>query len=194
MSEQLLTAGFVASETNDALLRASLGDPRSRVVVLALRASARRQLLTDDDWLGALTHDDVDVRREALALYAKTSARDAVAPTVRALLADDDALVVEAAAFCAGEHGDDVALEALVRVATTHDDARCRESAVAALGAIGDERGLASILAALEDKPPVRRRAVVALSNFEGPDVDAALERAREDRDWQVRAAADQLR
>jgi hypothetical protein len=34
---------------------------------------------------------------------------------------------------------------------------------------------------------------VVALANFEGPDVEAALARAREDRDWQVRAAADQL-
>ncbi len=49
------------------------------------------------------------------------------------------------------------------------------------------------MLAALEDKPPVRRRAIVALSNFEGPDVDAALERAANDRDWQVRAAVDQL-
>jgi hypothetical protein len=33
----------------------------------------------------------------------------------------------------------------------------------------------------------------VALSNFEGPDIEAALERASEDRDWQVRAAVDQL-
>jgi hypothetical protein len=30
-------------------------------------------------------------------------------------------------------------------------------------------------------------------SNFEGPDVDAALALAAEDRDWQVRAAVDQL-
>ena len=50
-----------------------------------------------------------------------------------------------------------------------------------------------AILAALDDKPPVRRRAIVALANFEGPDIDAALERAREDRDWQVRAAVNQL-
>ena len=49
------------------------------------------------------------------------------------------------------------------------------------------------MLAALDDKPPVRRRAIVALSNFEGPDIDAALERASHDRDWQVRAAVDQL-
>jgi hypothetical protein len=39
----------------------------------------------------------------------------------------------------------------------------------------------------------VRRRAVVALANVEGPDVDAALARAATDRDWQVRAAVEQL-
>jgi len=40
----------------------------------------------------------------------------------------------------------------------------------------------------------VRRRAVIALAPFEGPEVDAALEAARTDRDWQVRQAAeDQL-
>jgi acetyl/propionyl-CoA carboxylase alpha subunit len=65
--------------------------------------------------------------------------------------------------------------------------------AIAALGAIGDDRARGAIVAALDDKPPVRRRAIVALANFEGPDIDAALERAREDRDWQVRAAVDQL-
>ncbi len=78
-------------------------------------------------------------------------------------------------------------------IATGHDDARCRESAVAALGAIGDDRARPAILAALDDKPPVRRRAIVALSNFEGPDIDEALLRASEDRDWQVRAAVNQL-
>jgi hypothetical protein len=34
----------------------------------------------------------------------------------------------------------------------------------------------------------------VALTNFEGPDIDAALERAAQDRDWQVRAAVLQLK
>jgi HEAT repeat protein len=108
-------------------------------------------------------------------------------------LSDADALVVDAAAFALGEHAYTNAVEELCLVATSHDDARCRESAVAALGAIGDDRGRAAVLGALDDKPPVRRRAIVALSNFEGPDIDAALERASEDRDWQVRAAVNQL-
>ena len=65
---------------------------------------------------------------------------------------------------------------------------------MAALGAIGDERGVEAIVAATSDKPAVRRRAVLALAPFDGPTVDAAIERALTDRDWQVRQAAEDLR
>jgi HEAT repeat protein len=78
-------------------------------------------------------------------------------------------------------------------VATGHDDLLCRESAVASLGSIGDPRGLPAVLAATRDKPAVRRRAVLALAPFEGTEVEAALERARNDRDRQVRQAAEDL-
>jgi HEAT repeat protein len=79
-------------------------------------------------------------------------------------------------------------------VARGHDDALCREAAVAALGAIGDRRGLDPVLAAASgDRPGVRRRAVVALAAFDGPEVEAALRAALEDRDWQVRQAAEDL-
>ncbi len=81
----------------------------------------------------------------------------------------------------------------LMAMATGHDDALCREAAVAALGAIGDPVGLDAVLAATQDKATVRRRAVIALAAFEGPGVDAALEAARTDRDWQVRQAAEDL-
>jgi hypothetical protein len=40
----------------------------------------------------------------------------------------------------------------------------------------------------------VRRRAVLALAPFDGPEVDAAIDAALEDRDWQVRQAAEDLR
>lgn len=56
-----------------------------------------------------------------------------------------------------------------------------------------DERGLPAILAACNDKPAVRRRAVLALAPFDGEEVDAALEKALEDRDWQVRQNAEIL-
>ena len=64
---------------------------------------------------------------------------------------------------------------------------------MAALGAIGAERSLPAILAATTDKATVRRRAVLALAPYDGDDVDAALQQAREDRDWQVRQAAEDL-
>ena len=44
-----------------------------------------------------------------------------------------------------------------------------------------------------DDKPAIRRRAAVALAAFEGPEVEAALRRCLEDRDWQVRQVAEDL-
>jgi HEAT repeat protein len=78
-------------------------------------------------------------------------------------------------------------------VTNGHDDPTCREAAVAALGAIGDPAGLPAILAATTDRPAVRRRAVLALAPFHGPEVEAALDRALTDRDWQVRQAAEDV-
>jgi len=64
---------------------------------------------------------------------------------------------------------------------------------VAAIGAIGDPVGLPAVLAALGERATIRRRAVVALAAFDGPEVDAALARALTDRDRQVRQAAEDL-
>jgi hypothetical protein len=119
---------------------------------------------------------------------------DVVLDVVVRRLRDSDDLVVEAAAFALGEHRSVKGVVDLCDVATNHEDARCRESAVAALGAIGDDRARGTIIDALKDKAAVRRRAIVALSNFEGPDVEAALDQAGDDRDWQVRSAVAELR
>jgi HEAT repeat protein len=192
--ESLLRAGFATGDDTSALIREHLEASDARQRVLALRAASRRTLLTDADWRRAMDDPVAAVRREALALlaYQEMSDTDVLEDVVRAL-SDDDPLVVDAAAFALGEHDYVNGVDALSEVAQHHDDARCREAAVAALGVLGDDRGRAAVLGALEDKPPVRRRAIVALTNFEGPDIDAALERAAEDRDWQVRAAVDQL-
>ena len=64
---------------------------------------------------------------------------------------------------------------------------------MAALGAIGDPSTLGAVLAACDDKPAIRRRAVLALAAFEGPEVEARLRRALDDKDWQVRQAAEDL-
>jgi HEAT repeat protein len=192
--EALLRAGFGQGEDVASLIRTNLDSPVARHRVLALRSGVRQSLLSVDDWIAALDDDDLDVRREALNLWAQVDLTDdRIFASVMHALDDADALVVDGAVFALAEHLYVPAVDALSRIAREHDDARCRESAVAALGAIGDDRGRAAVLAALDDKPAVRRRAIVALTNFEGPDIDEALERARDDRDWQVRAAVDQL-
>ncbi len=64
--------------------------------------------------------------------------------------------------------------------ATAHADPLVREAAVAALGAQGDPATLPAVLAACDDKPAIRRRAVLALAAFEGDEVEARLQsRAR---------------
>jgi HEAT repeat protein len=112
-----------------------------------------------------------------------------------ATLDDADDGVAEMAAWAIGEQPDrrPVAVGALASIATGHRDPLCREAAVAALGALGEAAGVEAILAATTDRPAIRRRAILALAPFEGPEVDAALRRALDDRDWQVRQAAEDL-
>jgi len=155
-------------------------------------------------WLGATTDPDAAVRRRAgelapLLLAAAPRSeerRTEVVGALSALLADPDVTVVEAAAWGMGEIGQvgGAAVTALARTVTDHSDALAREAAVAALGAAGDPAGCPAVLLACGDRPAVRRRAVLALAPFEGPEVDAAIEAALTDRDWQVRQAAEDLR
>jgi HEAT repeat protein len=157
----------------------------------ALGALARLDALDDDIVRAALADPEPRVRRCACEVAATRSS----APVLSALH-DPEPLVAEAAAWALGEHGDQVApgaVDALVAVVRTHSDALVREAAAAALGAIGDPAALPAILDALGDVVTVRRRAVLALAPFDGPDVRAALERAAHDRDWQVRNAARDL-
>jgi HEAT repeat protein len=176
---------------DEGTVRAGLtaADPGVRVV--ALGALARLGRLEAVDLAAAAADPDVTVRRRA----AEEAGRTDAAVDVLALLADDDPLVVEAAAWACGERRPvpEGTVAALADVAGGHEEPLCREAAVAALGAIGDEEGLPAVLAATADKPAVRRRAVIALAPFEGEEVDAALQRALEDRDRQVRQAAEDL-
>lgn len=140
------------------------------------------------DLVEASLDTDPRVRRQACELAGR---RPDLAVDLVALLADGEPLVAEAAAFALGERAaSDRELAALVEAAGGADHPLVREAAVAALGAIGDERGRAAILAALDDVVTVRRRAVLALAPFSGPDVETALASAAADRDWQVRNAA----
>ncbi len=168
--------------------RAFLTNEDPAVRATALGALARMERLTADDVRKGLADGDAVVRRRAAELAIHTPE----IPLVGAL-EDPDHLVVEAACWALGERADGDTVVALSRTVTGHEEPLCREAAVAALGAIGDGAGLPAILVATTDKPAVRRRAVLALAAFEGPDVDAALQRALTDRDWQVRQAAEDL-
>jgi HEAT repeat protein len=181
----------VAGHTGDAVAaRGALTDPDPVARELALGATLRLGVLTDDDLRAALADESPSVRRRAAMIVGQ---RRGV--SLRRLLDDSDVTVVEAAAWACGEQEivDDDVLDALTDLGVSSSDALVREACVAALGAIGDPRGLPTILHGCADKPAVRRRAVLALAPFDGDGVDAALQAALVDRDWQVRQAAEDV-
>lgn len=173
--------------------RSALADPDAAVRATGLGALERLGDLAPADVEAALADPDVGVRRRAIEAAARISGGEP--PSLLDALRDHDASIVEVAAWASGERQppEPGVVGVLVELSGGHPDALVREAAVAALGAIGDEAGRAAVLAALGDKATVRRRAVLALAPFEGPDVDAALAAGREDRDWQVRQAAEDL-
>lgn len=181
----------IAGHTGDvATALAATDDPEPVVRATAYAALERLGALTEAQLATALADADPIVRRRAAELAAHHPGIDLLG-----VLDDPDPSVVEVAAWACGEHEQvrPAIVDRLVALATGHREPLVREAAVAALGAIGDEAGLPAILTACRDKPAVRRRAVLALAPFEGPEVEAALERARSDRDWQVRQAAEDL-
>jgi HEAT repeat protein len=187
-SERRRRAALAGHTGDEPGARAALADADPGTRAVALGALARLGLLTDDDLRAALADPSPAVRSRAVEL--------AVPATVDLvpLLADPDPFVAEQAAWALGERpSDPAAVAALAAAADGHDDPLVREAAVAALGALGDDEGLPAVLAATTDRPAVRRRAVLALAAFDGPDVDAALQRALGDRDRQVRQAAEDL-
>jgi HEAT repeat protein len=182
---------IIAGHTGDmAAIHMGLTDPDAVVRGSALGALERAGELSDSHLNAAALDDDYRVRRRAAELAATHPTVDLLA-----FLNDPDPLVIEMASWACGEREETppVVLDRLSELVRDHPDALVREAAVAALGAIGDERGLPAILAAVSDKPAVRRRAVIALAPFDGPEVDAAYAAALKDRDWQVRQAAEDL-
>jgi HEAT repeat protein len=181
----------LAGHTGDTVAaREALADADPVTRELALGATLRLGVLTDADLHAALADAAPSVRRRAAMIAGQ---RPSV--SLRAVLLDTDVTVAEAAAWACGEQVvvDDDVLDTLIDLGVSAPDALVREACVAALGAIGDPRGLPTILHGCVDKPAVRRRAVLALAPFDGDSVDAALQAALTDRDWQVRQAAEDI-
>ena len=176
----------------------------------ALGALARLPDPPPASWAQAAADPEPSVRRRAAELAPVFAAGPdlglstgggghgaRIARALLGLLADREEAVAEAAAWALGELAAEAvaagAVGPLAEATRTHRDPLVREASVASLGAIGDPGGLDAVLAACQDKPAIRRRAVLALAAFEGPEVDAALQAALEDKDWQTRQAAEDL-
>lgn len=194
-SDELLTLRrkvvVLGHRGDEPAVRPLLEHDDSIVRELALGALHRMGALTPDDLANAVGDEDLLVRRRVAELGAGYPTVD-----LTPLLADSESVVVEMAVWSYGErvNVDDNILHTIISLTTEHDDALVREAGAAALGAIGDERGVPAILTACTDKPAVRRRAVLALAPFSGSEIDAALDTALNDRDWQVRQSAEDLR
>lgn len=184
---QVIEAGFTGDIP---LARAGLSHVDPQVRASALRALARLHELQEAELITSLSDDNAEVRRTAAECAAHF-------PTVliHHLLHDADVFVAEMTAWSLGERTSptDDEVNALISSTTQHAEAVVREACAAALGSLGDERGLPAILEACNDKPAVRRRAILALAPFEGDAVETALRTALDDRDWQVRQNAEIL-
>jgi HEAT repeat protein len=169
-------------------------DPAVRAVAIAALVRVAPRRVSAPVWRRAAHDGDARVRRRAAEIAPKLG-RDATCGVLLDLLADVDAWVAEAAAYAIGEQPRPTraAVTALASAATAHPDPLVRESAVAALGALGVAETLPAVLAACDDKPAIRRRAVLALAAFDGDAVEVRLRAALGDNDWQVRQAAEDL-
>lgn len=197
----------IAGHTGDIdTIRAGLIDDDPSIRAAALEAAVRCKALDSAGFAPFLDDPSPPVRLVAIELVPRLTAPLPLTRRLANFLSGSgekgdtdhigDADLAEVAAFALGElplegPARDEAVTALEAQALGHLDPLCREAAVAALGALG--AGLDAILTATGDVATVRRRAVLALAPFDGDRVDAALNKALDDRDWQVRQAAEDL-
>lgn len=185
----------VGSDRDELAARATVDpEPGVRAVAVAALVRSAPRRVAAPVWRIATRDVDAKVRRRAAEVAPRLGIAATCAVLVE-LLRDDDAWVAEAAAYAIGEHPrpSRAAITALTNAAAHHLDPLVREAAVAGLGAQGDPVTLPIVLAACSDKPAIRRRAVLALAAFDGDEVEARLQAALNDTDWQVRQAAEDL-
>jgi len=189
--ERVLLAGADPSDASRSLVDAALADGDPKVRAAALGAMERQGRLSSAALIAGLADPDPAVRARAAQL--STHGGDEVVPSLIGCL-DATTHVAVAALVALGDRVALEALDAVLATAASTDDPLVLEEAVATLGALGDPAGLPVVLAATEGKPALRRRSVAALGGFEGDEVERALDRLADDRDWQVRQAVALLR
>ncbi|GMQ92530.1 MAG: hypothetical protein BMS9Abin12_0006 [Acidimicrobiia bacterium] len=107
---------------------------------------------------------------------------------------DPEPKVREAVATAYGELADPSAIGWLVEVGNNDTDRTVKEAAVAALGAVGDDAAIDPLLGFIASGPPqVRRRAIAAITVFDDPRIEPAIQRATFDRNPGVRETAEMV-
>lgn len=167
---------------------AGLSDEDPRVRASSLTTLDKLDELGDTTLSVMLNDPSSQVRRRACEISASYPRVSLVA-----MLTDASPYVVEMALWAEGEREEPENIDLISRIASDHSESFVREAAVAALGAIGDDRSIDIILTAMNDRPNVRRRAVVAMASYDDQRVTEALREACKDRDWQVRQIAEDL-
>lgn len=175
-----------------------LADPDPKVRRLAVSACVGRLDAVAIDAIKKLLASDPDARVRAEAAEVIAGAGIDVMTDLAAASSDVEGVVREAVATAYGELAGNaevtLAVPWLLAAAAGDPEKLVREAAVAALGAIGDERAVPLLLDLVASGPPqVRRRSVVALSVFDGPEIEAAIKDARQDRNPMVREAAEMV-
>ena len=169
-------------------------DPVMRRLAVSAVANQPGDPATLESLLALLRDDPEPAVRAEAAEVAGGFGHAAAAALLAAVATEEDPRVVEAIVTGLGEVEDAAAVPWLMEMASGHDDRLVREAAVAALGAIGDPAAIPLLLDLVASAPPqVRRRCVVALTAFDGPEVEAALHSALADRNPMVREAAEMV-
>ncbi len=173
-------------------------DPRVRAAALAALVRSGSSSAGHTAWRAGVSTRSAAVRRRAAELAPALEPAPVVG--LLRLLTDADPLVAETAAWALGEidwTGKDPRPGGGRAVAAAPAPRRPAGPRVGGRRARRDRRPRAACprsSTACADRPPIRRRAVLALAPFDGPEVEAALARALTDSDWQVRQAAEDLR
>jgi HEAT repeat protein len=179
---RLIASPEVFLGDDDAVLR--------RMATTALAAESANAVFGS---LVTLLDDEEPSVRAAAAEKLGGCGERALHPLARAAQ-DTEPEVREAVATAYGELGDPSTIGWLAEVGSDDPDRTVKEAAVAALGAIGDDAAIDPLLDFIATGPPqVRRRAIAAITVFDDPRIEPAIERAAFDRNPGVREAAEMV-
>ncbi len=182
---------LASRDGDENLVREGLTHPDPKARATALHELERNGWADSADIIHALRDEVADVRRRAVA--------DAIAHLdidLAPYLLDPSDSVAEQAAWAIGERHElapttPPTCTALISCAMHHLNASVREAAIASLGAIGTPDVIDVLVHAMNDKAPIRRRAVIGLSQFDDERARETVRNAKVDRDWQVRQFAE---